>query len=154
MSLDAERNENMGRPKGSVSIYDDGPRSARCETCGFCALSEAVMTASGEGRNGTRACAAPTSCTPRRGSRGATTGRRDMRAESLDRRGGYVLECRQCGRRFRAANRNQRYCCGWCENVAHRNESKRPVDVYLGTRSESGREVNAMRAALAQGRRI
>ena len=28
------------------------------------------------------------------------------------------------------------------------------VDVYLGTRSESGREVNAMRAALAQGRRI
>ena len=24
MSLDAERNENMGRPKGSVSIYDDG----------------------------------------------------------------------------------------------------------------------------------
>lgn len=77
-----------------------------------------------------------------------------MRAESWDGRGGYVLECRQCGRRFRAANRNQRYCCGWCENVAHRNESKRPVDVYLGTRSESGREVNAMRAALAQGRRI
>lgn len=77
MSLDAERSEDMGRPKGSVSIYDDGPRSAR-----------------------------------------------------------------------------QRYCCGWCENVAHRNESKRPVDVYLGTRSESGREVNAMRAALAQGRRI
>lgn len=37
-----------------------------------------------------------------------------MRAESRDRRGGYVLECR----RFRAANRNQRYCCGWCENVA------------------------------------
>lgn len=81
MSLDAERNENMGRPDGSASIYDDGPRSARCETCGFCAVSEAVMTASGEGR-------------------------------------------------------------------------KRPVDVYLGTRSESGREVNAMRAALAQGRRI
>lgn len=43
MSLDAERNENMGRPKGSVSIYDDGPRSARCETCGFCAVSEAVI---------------------------------------------------------------------------------------------------------------
>lgn len=40
----------MGRPKGSASIYDDGPRSARCETCGFCAVSEAVMTASGEGR--------------------------------------------------------------------------------------------------------
>ena len=68
-----------------------------------------------------------------------------MRAESRDMRGGNVLVCRQCGRRF---------CCGWCENVAHRNESKRPVDVYLGTRSESGREVNAMRAALAQGRRI
>lgn len=51
-----------------------------------------------------------------------------MRAESLDRRGGYVLVCGQCGRR--------------------------PVDVYLGTRSESGREVNAMRAALAEGRRI
>ncbi len=50
MSLDAERNENMGRPKGSVSIYDEGPRSARCETCGFCAVSEAVMAASGEGR--------------------------------------------------------------------------------------------------------
>lgn len=49
MSLDAERSENMGRPKGSASIYDDGPRSARCETCGFCAVSEAVMTASGEG---------------------------------------------------------------------------------------------------------
>lgn len=96
--MDAERNENMGRPKGFASIYDEGPRSARCETCGFCAVSEAVMTASGEGR--------------------------------------------------------KRYCCGWCENVAHRNESKRPVDVYLGTRSESGREVNAMRAALAQGRRI
>ena len=31
-------------------IYDDGPRSAHCETCGFCAVSEAVMTASGEGR--------------------------------------------------------------------------------------------------------
>lgn len=77
-----------------------------------------------------------------------------MRAESRDRRGGYVLECGQCGRRFRAANGNRRYCCGWCENVAHRNASKRPVDVYLGTRSESGREVNAMRAALAQGRRI
>lgn len=77
-----------------------------------------------------------------------------MMAESWDRRCGYVLECRQCGRRFRAANRNQRYCCGWCENVAHRNARKRPVDVYLGTRSESGREVNAMRAALAQGRRI
>lgn len=28
------------------------------------------------------------------------------------------------------------------------------VDVYLGTRSELGREVNAMRAALAEGRRI
>lgn len=50
MSLDDERNENMGRPKGSASICDDGPRSARCETCGFCAVSEAVMTASGEGR--------------------------------------------------------------------------------------------------------
>lgn len=50
MSLDAERSENMGRPKGSASIYDEGPRSARCETCGFCAVNEAVMTASGEGR--------------------------------------------------------------------------------------------------------
>lgn len=39
MSLDDERNENMGRPKGSASIYDEGPRSARCETCGFCAVS-------------------------------------------------------------------------------------------------------------------
>lgn len=77
-----------------------------------------------------------------------------MSAESWDRRGGYVLECRQCGRRFRVAVRNQRYCCGWCENVAHRNASKRPVDVYLGMRSESGREINAMRAALAEGRRI
>lgn len=77
-----------------------------------------------------------------------------MRAESWDRRGGYVLECRQRGRRFRAAGRNQRYCCGWCENVARRNESKRPVDVYLGARSESGREINAMRAALAEGRCI
>ena len=77
-----------------------------------------------------------------------------MRAESLDRRGGYVRVRGQCGRRCRTAYRNQRYCCGWCENVAHRKASKRPVDVYLGTRSESGREVNAMRAALAQGRRI
>lgn len=77
-----------------------------------------------------------------------------MRAESLDGRGGYVLVCGQCGRRFRTAYRNQRYCCGWCENVARRGASKRPVDVYLGTRSESGREVNAMRAALAEGRRI
>lgn len=77
-----------------------------------------------------------------------------MSAESLDRRGGYVLECRQCGRRFRTAHRHQKFCCGWCENVARRNASKRPVDVYLGTRSESGREVNAMRAALAQGGRI
>lgn len=77
-----------------------------------------------------------------------------MRAESLDRRGGYVLVCGQCGRRFRTAYRNQRYCCGWCENVARRDASKRPVDVYLGTRGESGREVNAMRAALAEGRRI
>lgn len=63
-----------------------------------------------------------------------------------------MLECRQCGRRFRAANRNQRYRCGWCENVAHRNASKRPVDVYLGGRSETDREINAMRAALAEGR--
>lgn len=77
-----------------------------------------------------------------------------MRAESLDRSGGYVLECRYCGRRFRTAYRSQRYCCGWCENVARRDASKRSVDVYLGTRSESGREVNAMRAALAEGRRI
>lgn len=77
-----------------------------------------------------------------------------MRAESRDRRGGYVLVCGQCGRRFRTAYRNQRCCCGWCENVARRDASKRPVDVYLGTRSESGREVNAMRAALAEGRRI
>lgn len=77
-----------------------------------------------------------------------------MRAESWDMRGGNVLVCEQCGRRFRSRGARQRYCCGWCENVAHRNESKRPVDVYLGTRSESGREVNAMRAALAQGRRI
>lgn len=77
-----------------------------------------------------------------------------MRAESWDMRGGNVLVCRQCGRRFCARGARQRYCCGWCENVAHRNESKRPVDVYLGTRSESGREVNAMRAALAEGRRI
>lgn len=77
-----------------------------------------------------------------------------MRAESRDMRGGNVLVCRQCGRRFRARGAHQRYCCGWCENVAHRNESKLPVDVYLGTRSEAGREVNAMRAALAEGRRI
>ncbi len=77
-----------------------------------------------------------------------------MRAESRDGRGGYVLECRQCGRRFRSAYRYQRYCCGWCENVARRDASKRPVNVYLGTRSESGREINAMRAALAEGRRI
>lgn len=28
MSLDAERSENMGRPKGSASIYDEGPRRA------------------------------------------------------------------------------------------------------------------------------
>lgn len=75
-----------------------------------------------------------------------------MRAESCDGRGGYVLECGQCGRRFRTAYGNQRFCCGWCENVAHRNASRRPVDVYLGTRSETGREINAMRAALAQGR--
>lgn len=45
MSLNDVRSENMGRPKGSASIYDEGPR-----TCGFCAVSEAVMTASGEGR--------------------------------------------------------------------------------------------------------
>ena len=75
-----------------------------------------------------------------------------MRAESWDRRGGYVFECRQCGRRFRTAYRHQKFCCGWCENVARRNASKRPVDVYLGTRSERGREINAMRAALAEGR--
>ncbi|MFR2626405.1 MAG: hypothetical protein ACLS89_02080 [Collinsella sp.] len=75
-----------------------------------------------------------------------------MRAESLDRRRDYVLVCGQCGSRFRTAYRNQRYCCGWCENVAHRNASKQPVDVYLGARSESGREINAMRAALAEGR--
>lgn len=64
MSLDAERSENMGRPKGSASIYDDGPRSARCETCGFCAVSEAVMTASGEGRkiNAMRAALAEGRC--------------------------------------------------------------------------------------------
>lgn len=66
---------------------------------------------------------------------------------------GRLLVCQHCGRKFRSAISTKRYCC-WCENVAHRNESKRPVDVYLGTRSESGREVNAMRAALAQGRRI
>jgi hypothetical protein len=35
---------------------------------------------------------------------------------------------------------------------AERNENKRPVDVYLGARGERGREINAMRAALAQGR--
>lgn len=75
-----------------------------------------------------------------------------MRAESWDMRGGHVLVCRQCGRRFRAISARQRYCCGWCENVARRDASKRPVDVYLGTRSESGREINAMRAALAEGR--
>lgn len=75
-----------------------------------------------------------------------------MRAESLDRRGGYVLECWQCGRRFRTAYGKQKYCCGWCENVAHRNASRRPVDVYLVPRSETGREINAMRAALAEGR--
>lgn len=77
-----------------------------------------------------------------------------MRAESQDRRGGYVLECRQCGRRFRTAYGKQKFCCGWCENVARRNASRRPVDVYLGARNESGREINAMRAALAQGRSI
>ena len=43
MSLDAERNENMGRPKGTVSIYDDGQRIASFETCAFCAMIEAVM---------------------------------------------------------------------------------------------------------------
>lgn len=75
-----------------------------------------------------------------------------MRAESWDGCGGYVLECEQCGRRFRTAYGSQRFCCGWCENVAHGNASKRPVDVYLGTRSETGREINAMRAALAEGR--
>lgn len=75
-----------------------------------------------------------------------------MRAESWDRRKGQVLKCRQCGRWFRAIRARQRYCCGWCENVAHRNESKRPVDVYLGARSEAGREINAMRAALAEWR--
>ena len=77
-----------------------------------------------------------------------------MRAESQDGRGGYVLVGGQGGRRVRTAYRNQRYCCGWGENVARRDASKRPVDVYLGTRSELGREVNAMRAALAEGRRI
>lgn len=75
-----------------------------------------------------------------------------MRAESWDMRGGHVLVCRQCGRRFRTAYRHQKFCCGWCENVARRNASKRLVDVYLGTRSETGREINAMRAALAEGR--
>lgn len=77
-----------------------------------------------------------------------------MRAESCDGRGGYVLECGQCGRRFRTAYGKQKFCCGWCENVARRNASGRPVDVYLGTRSETGREINAMRAALAEGRRV
>lgn len=77
-----------------------------------------------------------------------------MSDEPWDVRGGNVLVCRQCGRRFRARGARQRYCCGWCENVAHRNESRRPVDVYLGTRSEAGREINAMRAALAEGRCI
>ena len=50
MSLDAERNENMGRPQGFARIYDEGPHSHRCETSGCCAVSEAGMTASGEGR--------------------------------------------------------------------------------------------------------
>lgn len=77
-----------------------------------------------------------------------------MRTESWDRRKGHVLKCRQCGRWFRATSASQRYCCGWCENVAHRNESGRPVDVYLGSRSEAGREINAMRAELAEGRRV
>lgn len=77
-----------------------------------------------------------------------------MWADSWDKPRRFTCTCRQCGREFMSAFRTQAYCCGWCENVARRNESKRPVDVYLGTRSESGREVNAMRAALAEGRRI
>lgn len=66
----------------------------------------------------------------------------------------YVLVCQHCGRQFRSAIKKKKFCCGWCENVAHRNESKRSVDVYLGPRSEAGREVDAMRATLAAGRRI
>lgn len=47
MTGDDERSEIMGRPEGFADIYDGG---ARCETCSHCAVSEAVMTASGEGR--------------------------------------------------------------------------------------------------------
>lgn len=50
MSLDVERSENMGRTEGFADIYDDEPGGARCETCGFCAVSETAMAASGEGR--------------------------------------------------------------------------------------------------------
>lgn len=50
-----------------------------------------------------------------------------MRAESRDRRCGYVLECRQCGRRFRTAYRNQRYCCGRCEN-APKAQALKPLE--------------------------
>ena len=31
-------------------------------------------------------------------------------------------------------------------------QEREQADVYLGTRSETGREINAMRAALAEGR--
>lgn len=50
MTGDDERSESMGRPEGFADIYDDGLRSARCETCGFCAVSETAMAASGEKR--------------------------------------------------------------------------------------------------------
>lgn len=77
-----------------------------------------------------------------------------MKDSACGARVGRLLVCQHCGRKFRSAISTKRYCCGWCENVAHRNESKRPVDVYLGPINEAGREVNAMRAALAEGRRI
>lgn len=75
-----------------------------------------------------------------------------MRAESPDGRGGHVPACGRCGRRFRSAYGNQGYRRGRCENVARGDAGRRPVDVYLGTRSEPGREVDAMRSAPAEGR--
>lgn len=59
-------------------IYADGLREERCENCLHCCAT-VLRTVHGVERTGTSAGGARSLCTARRGSPGATTGRRDER---------------------------------------------------------------------------
>ena len=66
----------------------------------------------------------------------------------------YDHACPVCGRGFTTRQYNQRYCSAACKRAAARGGRQRSTDSFVVRRSAERSEIEAMRAALREGRSL